>query len=117
MTTLFHAPDSQEQLRAYLEQDHAFHRGIIALTGNGTLTELYEQVNTHLLIARITSFYTRAHLVVTHQEHEAIMAALVARDPMALADSLERHATHSGQAALENLARAGKQWNDVESAS
>ena len=105
MAALFDGFKGQEQLLAYLGKDHEFHSRIVALADNGQLTELYDQVNTHIMIGRITAFYTYDDLRLTHQDHTAIMAALIARDAPRLARSLGDHVTRSTHVALEKLAR------------
>lgn len=76
------------------EQDNLrFHKLLIECSGNRRLAEMYESLNAHLQIARIHSQEAdwAARLEVEKAEHEAIVAALEARDLTALVEALRHH--------------------------
>src|SRR5216683_1047635 len=77
---------------AYLECDRAFHSAIVQMLGNSRLTALYEEINLPLWLVRAQQDAgaprdARDSLA----EHQAIWAALAARDPHAAAEAMAAH--------------------------
>jgi DNA-binding GntR family transcriptional regulator len=77
---------------AYLECDRAFHSAIVRMLGNARLTALYEEINLPLWLVRAQQDAgaprdARGSLA----EHQAIWAALAARDPHAAAEAMAAH--------------------------
>jgi GntR family transcriptional regulator, transcriptional repressor for pyruvate dehydrogenase complex len=74
------AADDAEQLIRY---DAAFHRTVIAVTGNETLTSLLDGLSSKTLRARVwRGLIEGGSAHETLSEHEAIYRALRSRDPM-----------------------------------
>jgi len=77
---------------AYLKCDRAFHSAIVRMLGNARLTALYEEINLPLWLVRAQQDAgaprdARDSLA----EHQAIWAALAARDPHAAAEAMAAH--------------------------
>jgi DNA-binding GntR family transcriptional regulator len=84
--------DTYVDYGAYLERDRAFHSAIVRLLGNARLTALYEEINLPLWLVRAQQYTgpprdARGSLA----EHEAILQALAARDPLAAAEAMAAH--------------------------
>ncbi|WP_377272928.1 FadR/GntR family transcriptional regulator [Peterkaempfera sp. SMS 1(5)a] len=83
-----HATTAEE----FVELDVAFHRHIIELVGNPVLSLLLEVVSTRTQRVRVLrGIDTAAALVSAHREHQAILAALAARDPALAAATTAVH--------------------------
>jgi DNA-binding GntR family transcriptional regulator len=84
--------DTYVDYGAYLERDRAFHSAIVRLLGNARLTALYEEINLPLWLVRAQQDAgaprdARGSLA----EHEAVLQALAARDPLAAAEAMAAH--------------------------
>jgi DNA-binding GntR family transcriptional regulator len=77
------------------------HRTLVKDSGNGLLSDLYDRLQSHLIIARLhnanSNLMPRWHQ--ERAEHEAIVAALEQRDPAKLKKVLRDH-IHRGKEAL-----------------
>ncbi len=84
-----------------------FHRRIVALSGNQKLSEMYDDLNAHLRIARVhVSSSDWATRVEREQaEHREILAALRRRAADLLADALTRHIHLSKTALIADIQR------------
>lgn len=71
--------------------DMVFHEGIVRAAGNAALQETHRHYNARLWRARFMSSQRRASRDSTHREHAAIVAGLLARDPVATAQALKQH--------------------------
>ena len=93
---------------AHEKDNIAFHKALLAASGNRRLEEMYDTLNAHIRIARIHAaerdWTSRAK--EEEAEHEAIMEALEARDGAALGDALRRHIYR----AKHSLIAAQGQW-------
>ena len=97
---------STEQDRNKHEQDNLrFHRLLMEYSGNRRLAEMYESLNAHLQIARVHSQEAdwAARLEVEKLEHEAIVAALAARDLPRLQEALRNHILRGRQSLVAGL--------------
>lgn len=84
--------DTYRDYGAYLACDRAFHSTIVQQLGNSRLTALYEEINLPLWLVRAQqSAGTPQDARVSFAEHEAIFAALQARDPRAAAEAMAGH--------------------------
>jgi GntR family transcriptional repressor for pyruvate dehydrogenase complex len=76
-----------------IEQDLAFHRGLSRMTGNPTLRRFQESMEEALQTGRVILEKWASRMQIAHQEHEAILAAIVegnsARAEQAMAVHLE----------------------------
>lgn len=89
--------------------DLGFHRGLIALTGNGRMLDLYEQMlgqTTHLLHAAASANPT-LRSTMEPAAHRDILAALTARDATAARETIRAHYRY----AQERL-RPALEWFD-----
>jgi DNA-binding GntR family transcriptional regulator len=75
----------------YLNLDHEFHRQLVALSGNQRLREAHERENLHAQMARIRYRSYERSLNVAQEEHERIIAALQARDPVMVTNLIDTH--------------------------
>lgn len=91
-----------------------FHRNIVALSGNQKLSEMYDELNAHLKIARVhlssTDWATRVDREQT--EHREILNALESRDAQKLADALGRHIDRSRLALIGDIRRTSQDGQD-----
>lgn len=84
--------DTYRDYGAYLACDRAFHSTIVQQLGNSRLTALYEEINLPLWLVRAQqSAGTPQDASASLAEHEAIFAALQARDPGAAAEAMAGH--------------------------
>jgi DNA-binding GntR family transcriptional regulator len=100
--------------RALVEHERAksdLHQIIIDASGSRRLAELYDSLNAHIKIARIHSQETTnrlasdwtARLQEEQREHEAIVAALEAKDAAALTTALRKHIYRASDALVNSL--------------
>ncbi|MER7847861.1 FadR/GntR family transcriptional regulator [Kitasatospora sp. NPDC096077] len=90
----------------FIEHDMAFHRHIVAVVGNPVLSTLLEIVSTRTQRVRLIRGIDTAAFVSSHREHEAILAALAARDaPLAAATAMAHVAAVEQWAADGRLPR------------
>lgn len=82
-----------------------FHRRIVALSGNQKLSEMYDQLNAHLRIARVhlSSRDWASRVEREKAEHREIVESLRGRDPELLADALARHIARSRKALIDDV--------------
>lgn len=74
--------DARDDVELLTRHDAAFHRAVIRATGNETLATLLEHISGRTLRARVWRGLADADAAGrTIAEHEAILDALVARDP------------------------------------
>jgi GntR family transcriptional regulator, transcriptional repressor for pyruvate dehydrogenase complex len=75
--------EARDDVERLIRHDAAFHRAVIAATGNRTLTTLLERISSQTLRARGWRGLVDANAAGrTLAEHEAIYAALATRDPV-----------------------------------
>lgn len=75
--------EARDDVERLIRHDAAFHRAVIAATGNQTLTTLLERISSQTLRARGWRGLVDAKAAGrTLAEHEAIYAALATRDPV-----------------------------------
>jgi DNA-binding GntR family transcriptional regulator len=105
LKALARAPRTEEERKAHEQDNHELHWTIIRLSQNKRLAELYESLNAHLKIVRIhrseASWLSR--LDDEKAEHEEIVSALVAQDPVRLADALRKHIQRGRDALIGSL--------------
>lgn len=75
----------------HIDLDHSLHRLIVEGSRNKQLKDLWEQVNTHVQIARVRYRRSESRLDLSMKEHEEILAALEARDRKALQEALRQN--------------------------
>ncbi len=82
---------SVRSLSRFLGTDVEFHRRIVGLAGNATLSRLYASLNLDLQIATYLQRHGLSMAVERHREHVAVMEALRARDGARLRRGLVEH--------------------------
>mgnify|MGYP001104599439 CR=1 FL=1 len=86
--------------RDFTEADEAFHRAIIAGTGNEPACQAFEGLRIHLHTARL--YINREQdTASTHAQHRAILAAIRAGDEAGAAACMREHLIHSRKKLLE----------------
>jgi DNA-binding GntR family transcriptional regulator len=76
----------------YMEKDKDFHLGIMGLTGNQRLLDIYRQMNAHLQIVRFRyARQAKKKLPWTDRDHENILKALKERDGERAKRAMEEH--------------------------
>lgn len=99
------ARDDVEELN---EHDAAFHRAVIAATGNATLVTLLEGISSRTVRARIWRGMVDENTTGrTLAEHEAILQALAAGDAALAQAAALMHVTTTERWLREHLAREG----------
>lgn len=94
---------TRRDLSAYYRLNAAIHRAINAAARNPVLIATYTQVNARLQALRFRSNQDGEKWQRAVQEHEAMVAALKARDGAALARVLTQHLHHKRDVVLEQL--------------
>jgi GntR family transcriptional regulator, transcriptional repressor for pyruvate dehydrogenase complex len=94
-----------ERRQPTLEEDHLFHLKLAAMTKNAALLSLISLL-TPDIIAMNRKFKERddAHFQRTIDEHDAILRAVVARDPASARAAMETHMRNSARRRLQDQA-------------
>jgi DNA-binding GntR family transcriptional regulator len=99
---------TSEDREAHEKDNSELHQIIVEASGNRKLQEIYNALNAHIKIVRIHA--AEANWPVRMQEeqaeHEAIVAALEAKNPTALIAALRKHIYRAKDAMLAALNRA-----------
>ncbi|MBY0506299.1 MAG: GntR family transcriptional regulator [Bryobacteraceae bacterium] len=97
-------PRSEAEHRRHEQNNADFHRLFLEAAGNAKLLEMYASLRAHIQIAGVHAGDVDWRTRVTQEaaEHEAIVAAVEARDAAAAVEAMRRHITRS----CESLARA-----------
>jgi DNA-binding GntR family transcriptional regulator len=94
----------RHDLPAYFRLNQAIHRRIVAAAGNPLLAQSYDQLAGRIRRPRfLASQWSAQRWAQAIDEHEAIMAALAARDSGLLSRLLETHLQHKAEALLKHL--------------
>lgn len=88
---------------AYFKLNQAIHEKILACAGNRTLTALHQSLSGRVSRARYQANMSAARWVQAVNEHEAILAALEARDGGGLSAILRRHLANKAETVKESL--------------
>ena len=88
----------------YLNLDHEFHRQLVALSGNQRLREAHERENLHAQMARIRYRAYERELNIAQEEHERIIAALLARDHVMAANQIDAHLQRAKRSLMNDMA-------------
>jgi DNA-binding GntR family transcriptional regulator len=97
---------TRRDLSAYYRLNAAIHRAINVAAGNPVLTSTYNQVNARLQALRFRSNQDGEKWQRAMAEHEAMVAALKARDGAALARVLSQHLHHKRDVVIEQMRAA-----------
>ena len=79
------------ELREYFRFNQAIHIRLVQVGGNVTLAQTYQQLNAHVRRARYLANHSPERWEKAVAEHEAMLDALVARDPTRLKTLLAEH--------------------------
>lgn len=85
------AHHARGELAEYFRFNQAIHLRIVAAGGNETLVQQYAQLNAHVRRARYMANLSKDRWDKAVQEHEDMLAALVARDAVRLKKLLQDH--------------------------
>jgi DNA-binding GntR family transcriptional regulator len=98
---------NEEDRDAHERNNSELHQIIVRASGNHRLDEIYEALNAHIRIVRIHAGEANwpERLQEEQQEHEAIVAALEARDCGALTAALRKHIYRAKDALVAALER------------
>ena len=94
---------TRRDLSAYYRLNAAIHRAINAAARNPVLTAIYTQVNARLQALRFRSNQDGEKWKHAVEEHEQMIAALQAHDPVAMRAVLAVHLDHKREVVLEQL--------------
>jgi DNA-binding GntR family transcriptional regulator len=102
------AHHARGELPGYFRCNQAIHLAIMAGTGNSVLERQYTQLNARVRRYRYIANLSQERWDQSVEEHETIMKHLVARDRVALADTLARHLENKLAHVKLRLAGAGQ---------
>lgn len=94
---------TRRDLSGYYRLNAAIHRAINAAARNPVLTATYTQVNARLQALRFRSNQDGEKWRLAVQEHEQMIAALQAHDPLAMRVVLVAHLGHKRDVVIEQL--------------
>ncbi len=94
---------TRQDLSAYYRLNSEIHRAINAAAKNPVLTATYNQVNARLQALRFRSNQDGEKWARAVQEHDAMVAALEARDSVAMREVLLTHLQHKREVVLSFL--------------
>jgi DNA-binding GntR family transcriptional regulator len=97
------AAHARRDLAAYFAHNQAIHLALVEATGNTVLSHTYRQLNANVRRVRYMANLSQARWDEAVHEHEAILAALVARDGRRLKGLLSDHLAHKTAAVLAAL--------------
>lgn len=97
---------TRRDLSTYYRLNAAIHRAINVAAGNPVLTSTYNQVNARLQALRFRSNQDGEKWQRAVAEHEAMVAALKARDGATLARVLTQHLHHKRDVVIEQMRAA-----------
>ena len=103
MRALLESADYQTIIQQYIDIDQALHVQYMSYTRNKQLMRIYNRLNTHLQIARVKGHFSPKNSHETQEEHEAVLAAINARDVTALQYAINNHLQQSKQRTLSAL--------------
>ncbi len=95
---------ARNDLAGYFKCNQRIHDRIIEASGNPVLTNTYRQLNANVLRARYMANLSQERWDVAVREHDAILAALVARDAVWLKRLLAEHLAHKVVSVMGALA-------------
>ncbi|MDO8447954.1 MAG: GntR family transcriptional regulator [Rhodoferax sp.] len=98
---------TRRDLSNYYRLNAAIHRAINAAARNPVLTATYNQVNARLQALRFRSNQDGEKWKRAMQEHEQMIEALSAHDPVAMRAVLVDHLGHKREVVIEQLRAAG----------
>ncbi len=96
-----------------IEEDEAFHRGIVEATGNPVALEVHAILAEYLRGGRDLALQTPERAARSLEGHRAILEALAARDPTAAREGMWRH-IHEVEALLFGSGRTPTERGDSE---
>jgi DNA-binding GntR family transcriptional regulator len=97
------APDRDAIYPQYLGLDHKLHSQLIALAGNQRLAHVHQREDMHAQMARIRYRRSERELDLAQAEHESLLYALEARDPVAAREAMRAHLTRAKNSLLAEL--------------
>ncbi|MCZ4353068.1 GntR family transcriptional regulator [Roseovarius aestuarii] len=92
----------QSIIDEFIELDKKLHMEIVGLSGLNMLSEMYDQINTLLMVSRVRKEFLPKDSEDTIHEHEAIIAALSDRDENTYRTAVQTHI----QGAIQRLKTA-----------
>lgn len=101
------ADDRTFDYRRTLELDQAFHLKLMEIAGNRRILAWYRSLNAHIQVGRVYSLRALNRCRGAYKEHEALLAALEARDVRAAHAALDAHLDVSKAGLLEILRARG----------
>ena len=91
----------------YSDLDVAFHGLIVEMSGSRRLTQVLEGLRSQTRLMMATSVVLPGRLRLSHQEHQALLQALSAREPARAEEVARAHVRAVRAAMLEHLDGAG----------
>jgi DNA-binding GntR family transcriptional regulator len=111
LVVLLERPMNTERERQQHERkNNEFHLRIVELSRNRKLIDIYNNLNSHMKMARVhyTSIISPQRVLEERREHRRILKALIARDPSALSLALNDHISRAAALLVDDLKKAEK---------
>jgi DNA-binding GntR family transcriptional regulator len=87
----------------YFELHQAMHKRLLELANNPTLRDAHALLSRHVKRARIVGLKQHSRLPNVIEENAAIMRAVLARDPAAAQQAVEKHLSRVAQTVLKHF--------------
>lgn len=100
------AADPPEPDPGFVMVDESFHVGLAEAAGNPALADHLRTVNERIRVVRMQNFVDARRIVVTAQQHLAILDAVLDADPDTAVDRLGAHLTEAMDQAAGRAAQA-----------
>ncbi len=107
---------TRRDLPAYYRLNSAIHSAINAAAKNAVLTSTYKQVNARLQALRFRSNQDEEKWKSAVQEHDQMISALEARDPVAMRDVLMSHLNNKRDVVIAQLRATHAQTSEMSAA-
>lgn len=88
---------------SYYSINRAFHRAIVAMTGNPRLIEIHEQTERELFLYLRRGVTGPARIDISNRQHRKMLDAIAAGDELESARAFERHVIAGKQRMLDTL--------------
>jgi DNA-binding GntR family transcriptional regulator len=103
MVRLLQAPEYQAIVAEHIELDRQMHTRLVEMADNRRLLAVYQQIDTHLQVARLQDQWQPAQSEETRREHARFLEALATRSADATVAALAAHIDASKDRTLAAL--------------
>lgn len=112
MVRLLQSPDYQAIVGEHIELDRRLHMRLMEMAGNRRLLAVYQQIDTHLQVARLQDQWQPVQSDETRREHARFLEALAARSAEQTVAALAAHIDASKARTLDALRQSQQAGTD-----